>query len=111
MIRVAESIHENLSEKKMIRSGSMKYIVTMDEVSGNAKVNWDKISQRRLFDLAKDPGETRNLYDDPRYRNLCNDLERRLKEIIRKSANPHFAAESAQVSEETLKQMKSLGYL
>ena len=111
VIRVAESIHENLSEKKMIRSGSMKYIVTMDEVSGNAKVNWDKISQRRLFDLAKDPGETRNLYDDPRYRNLCNDLERRLKEIIRKSANPHFAAESAQVSEETLKQMKALGYL
>ncbi len=111
VIRVAESIHENLSEKKMIRSGDMKYIVTMDEVSGNAKANWDKISQRRLFDLANDPGETRNLYDDPRYRNLCIDLERRLKEIIRRSANPRFAAESTRVSEETLKQMKALGYL
>jgi arylsulfatase A-like enzyme len=111
VIRVAEAIHENLSEKKMIRSGSMKYIVTMNEVSGGAKVNWEKISQRRLFDLANDPGETRNLYDDPRYRKLCNDLERSLMEIIRKSASARFAADSAQVSEETLKQMKALGYL
>jgi arylsulfatase A-like enzyme len=111
VFRVAEAIHENLREKKMIRSGSMKYIVTMDEVSGSAKANWDRISQRRLFDLANDPGETRNLYHVPRYRNVCIDLERRLKEIVRKSAHPLFAAESALVSQETLKQMKALGYL
>ena len=111
IIRVAEAIHKNRKEKKMIRIGHMKYIVTMEDVSGKAKVNWNKISQRRLFDLENDPRETHNLYKVPRYRNLCADLERRLKKIIRESASARFTAESTPITEETLKQLKALGYL
>ncbi len=111
VIRVAEAIHENLRERKMIRLGSMKYIVTMRKVSGKEKANWQMISKRRLFDLKSDPGETRNLAEASGFQRVRDDLERKLREIIRRSASDRFAAETTEMSEETLKQLKALGYL
>jgi arylsulfatase A-like enzyme len=108
---VGEAISVSGIEKKMIRTGSLKYIITMDSPSGKARSNWGRICQRRLFDLKNDPDETRNLFRLPRFRNLCKDLERSLREIIRDSEGDRFATEPTRITPETLRQMEALGYL
>jgi len=108
---VAEAISESAMEMKMIRLGNLKYIITMREPSGTTRTNWLAVDQRRLFDLKNDPGETRNLFEDLKYRNLCKTLEKTLQKIIQDSGNGRWVADRAEVSAETLEQMKALGYL
>lgn len=108
--RVAEAIDSKI-EKKMIRVQDLKYIVTMEEPAGKLRVNWDKISQRRLFNLKDDPKEMRNLFNNPQYHGLCMDLEDMLRKIIQNSGNNRFATEQTQLLQKTLDQMRTLGYL
>jgi arylsulfatase A-like enzyme len=109
--QVGEAISVSRIEKKMIRTADLKYIITMQDPSGKARTNWSRIIQRRLFNLRNDPGETRNLFELPRFRNLCNDLERALREIIRNSESARFTPEPTRIKPETREQMETLGYL
>jgi arylsulfatase A-like enzyme len=63
--------------------------------------------RRELYDLANDPGETRNLFreDDPRARDLLT----RLTEWVR--AIPPLGKEAPQLDLDTLRRLKALGYV
>ncbi|MCP5102545.1 MAG: sulfatase-like hydrolase/transferase [bacterium] len=110
-IIVSESVIWGKNEMKMIRVGDLKYIVTMDKPTGRARINWDAVRERRLYDLKKDPLEKNNLYNDLKFRNLCINLEKMLKGIIKESAATNRTTGETDVDPETLKQMKALGYL
>jgi len=43
-----------------------------------------------LYDLARDPGETRNLVDDPEYARIVAELDARLTEFFDRYADPRF---------------------
>ena len=43
-----------------------------------------------MFDLQKDPGELRSVYDDPAYADVRKQLERRLEELKREYRNPVY---------------------
>ena len=43
-----------------------------------------------MFDLQKDPGELRSVYDDPAYADVQKQLERRLEELKREYRNPVY---------------------
>jgi arylsulfatase A-like enzyme len=45
---------------------------------GRKLIRWPRTGTRALFSLADDPGETRNLVDDPAYRDDLERLERLL---------------------------------
>jgi arylsulfatase A-like enzyme len=45
-----------------------------------------------LYDLQEDPGELHNLYGDPRYATLANDLGQRIDEL-RKETGDHYIYE------------------
>jgi arylsulfatase A-like enzyme len=42
-------------------------------------IYFNKLNQRELYDLLKDPIEMRNLYSDPAYAGLANKLKAELK--------------------------------
>lgn len=43
-----------------------------------------------LYDLARDPGETRNLADDPEFQSVRNELDTRLTAFFHRYADPRF---------------------
>ncbi|MCP5107588.1 MAG: sulfatase-like hydrolase/transferase, partial [bacterium] len=108
---VSEAVTQRYLEKKMIRVGDFKYIITMEKPSTRARVNWKRISKRRLYDLKNDPLEKKNLYTDLKYRNLCINFEKMLKKIIKESAAANLTSGETTVDKETLEHMKALGYL
>ena len=83
----------------------------MQNPSKLERANWDSIRERRLFNLEDDPLERKNLYNDPKFRNDCVDLENMLKEIIEESASTYKETGEITLDPETLEQMKALGYL
>ena len=108
---VSEAISESEFERKMIRVGDLKYIVTMGKPFKTGRVNWETITERRLFDLKNDPLEKNNLFTDLKFRQVCINFEKMLRNIIDHSVSADFAVEEAEISEETIDQLKALGYL
>ncbi|MGD2091286.1 MAG: sulfatase [Candidatus Aminicenantes bacterium] len=110
---ICEAISEGSYETKMIRIGDLKYMVTMtlNPPLNPQRVNWKAITQRRLFDLKNDPLEQRDLYPDLKYRRICIQLEKKLVQIINNSAQVGFQVRETAISQETIKQLKALGYL
>jgi arylsulfatase A-like enzyme len=108
---VSEAISLNGVERKMIRKGDLKYIVTMPDPEGPARMNWRGINEKRLFDLKSDPKETINLFPDMSYRKTCNEMERALLSVIQLSVELNTGARKTKLSDETLEHLKSLGYI
>jgi len=110
---ISEAISEGGLEKKMIRLGDLKFIVTMttEEPFNRERTNWKSVTQRRLFDLKNDPLEQNDLYPDLKYRRICMELEEKLVQIIKNSAQTNFKVRKTALSKETLKHLKALGYL
>jgi len=108
---VSEAISLGHMERKMIRVGDLKYIVTMDNPSNKERTNWQAVTERRLFDLAKDPGEKNNLFLDPKFKQIAIDFEKLLRSIIKESAAGHNLSGKKKIGKETLEKMESLGYL
>ena len=91
-------------EKKMIRIGDLKYIITMRSPSKPERVNWNSISERRLFDLKNDPLEQNNLYNDLKFRRICIHFEKMIIKIIKNSSKTNRSRKETKISEETIKQ-------
>jgi len=108
---VSEAVSQPTEELKMIRADNMKYIVTMSNPSNRERVNWDNITNRRLFDLTKDSSEAKNLYGDLQFSEHGVDLEKKLKEILMESSSADQTTGEVALDRETLEQMQALGYL
>lgn len=108
---ISEAISEGGIEKKMIRVGDLKYIITMQDPVKPERVNWNSIIQRRLYNLKSDPLEQDDLYPDQKYRGICIRFEKMLIRSIKDSARAKYKREQTTISKETLKYLKSLGYL
>jgi arylsulfatase A-like enzyme len=98
-------------ERKSIRIGNLKYIVTMEKAEGPARTNWKNIVHRGLFNLENDPEEKINLFKDSKFKAIAFKFERMLKQIIRKSAKLNRSGKATRLQQETIDHMKSLGYL
>ena len=108
---ISEAVSQAYEERKMIRKGNLKYIVSMENPSKLERVNWDGIKNRRLFDLSSDPLEQRNLYNDLKYKEDSANLEEMLKQILAESASTNLTTDEVTLDKETLEQMQALGYL
>jgi arylsulfatase A-like enzyme len=108
---VSEAVSQSTDELKMIRIDNMKYIVTMPNPYNRERVNWDTITNRRLFDLTKDPSEMQNLYNDAKYAGHGVHLEKKLKGILTESSIVDRTTGEITLDQETLDQMQALGYL
>jgi choline-sulfatase len=64
-----------------------------------------------LYDLKADPNETKNLYDDPKYRTKADSLDVELEKILQDSGKRALASHSDPMSQETMQMLQSLGYL
>jgi hypothetical protein len=106
-----ESITYTHIERKMLRLGDLKYIITMKDPAKPERVNWDKIIKRQLFDLKADPLEKNDLYKDLKYRNACIEFEKMLKAIINNSVKLNLSQKETEISQETIKRLEALGYL
>jgi arylsulfatase A-like enzyme len=98
-------------ERKMIRIGNLKYIITMQNPAKTERVNWNSIKKRELYDLEADPLECNDLYGDLKFRQICIDFEKILYKIIKDSASKNFHIKKTKIKKETLKQLEALGYL
>jgi len=108
---VSEAISLPNLERKMIRVGHLKYIITMKEPFKPGRINWNSIIMRRLYDLKEDPLEQNNLYKDLKFRRICIDFEKTLLKIINNSAKTNRSGKETKLDDETLGQMEALGYL
>jgi arylsulfatase A-like enzyme len=108
---VSEAVAIAGIERKMIRVGDLKYIITMKDPRKAERVNWDSIAKRELYDLKADPLERNNLYDDLKFRQICIDFEKMLFKIIKDSASKNLRVKETKIKKETLKQLEALGYL
>jgi arylsulfatase A-like enzyme len=108
---IGEATVNPLKERKMLRMGDMKYIVTMAKAKGPARVNWKQVTQRRLFNLATDPHEKDNLFKQRKFRALAQKFERILKKKIRQSAKLNRTTKTTVLEQKTIDHMKQLGYL
>ncbi|MCK4764779.1 MAG: sulfatase [Candidatus Aminicenantes bacterium] len=108
---ISEAISLPGIERKMIRVGDLKYIITMDNPDKPGRVNWDAVSARRLFDLKQDPLEKNDLYKNLKYRQICIDFEKMLRKIIKASVSKKFASGETKIDTETIDHLKALGYL
>jgi arylsulfatase A-like enzyme len=82
---------------KSLRSGSWKYI--HDYVDPE---------QHRLFDLARDPGEQRNLLTAERER--AKAMAIRLAELVREDDERRLAPDPVTLTPEQVERLKALGY-
>ncbi|MDQ1350630.1 MAG: Sulfatase-like hydrolase/transferase [Acidobacteriota bacterium] len=108
---VSEAVSLARQERKLIRVGDLKYIITMENPSMGDRVNWEAVSDRKLFDLKNDPLERKNLYADLKFRGLCINFEKMLIKTIKDSTGANRSFKETAVDQETLNQMKALGYL
>jgi arylsulfatase A-like enzyme len=108
---ISEAISEGNIETKMIRIGDLKYMITMIDPQRPERVNWEAITRRRLFNLKNDPLEQRDLYSNLKFRRICMELEKKLTRIIKNSAKSNRRRQKTTISKETIKQLKTLGYL
>ncbi len=108
---VSEAVSLPRQERKLIRVGDLKYIITMENPSPGDRVNWEEVTDRKLFDLKNDPLEKKNLYTDLKFRGICINFEKMLKKLVKDSTGAYRSFKETAVDQETLNQMKALGYL
>ncbi len=108
---VSEALTVPGIEKKMIRVGHLKYIVTMKKPDQPGRLNWDNVTERRLFDLDADPLEKKNLFKNKAFIAAGQGLEKMLKMILKGSASQFDSKEETTVNKEIIDHMKTLGYL
>jgi len=83
----------------------------MHDPSGPGRVNWDSITERKLFNLQDDIFERKNLNEDLRYKPICIDFEKMLFKIINNSTKIGGLQEKTMIDKETIEHLKALGYL
>lgn len=110
-VLISEAVSMPKEERKMLRMGDLKFIVTMENPSEGDRVNWEEVTDRRLFDLKNDPLEKKNLYSDLKFREVCQNFETLLKQKISASAGSQRSFQETTIETETLDQMKALGYI
>jgi len=103
--------HSSEIEIKMIRVGDLKYMITMTHPVKRGRVNWNGIIERRLFSLKNDPSEHKDLSTNLKYRRVCFELERILKNFITDSVEKNKPNNEIRIKKETYELLKSLGYL
>lgn len=108
---VSEAISIRNMERKMIRINKFKYILSMKNPRGPGRMNWEQVNRRRLFHLGNDPAELRNLFPYRAYKNVITEMEKRLARILLESVRLNQGGGKEQISEETRRQLKTLGYL
>lgn len=109
---VSEAVtHGDRRELKMIRMGEFKLILDMRDIRFPGRMNWNGITDRRLFNLKDDPGEHTNLIKKMIYRKIGFDYERLLIQTINNSVNFGNQGKTTKIRKETLEFMESLGYL
>ena len=112
-LAVSEALSQ-LNEKKSVRTGRYKYIVTIDEdtVRRHGRRYMPKEpEQRELYDLQEDPGERHNLLDSASGSDaarLAESLEEHLRQHVR-TAGP--AADIVELDEATMESLRALGYV
>lgn len=101
-------------EKKGVRSGNYKYVLTIppESVAANGRNHLPKTtSDRELYDLQADPGEKRNLLAEPMdggIRALVEKFDRTLREFVARQSG---RADPTLLDEQTLEKLKELGYV
>jgi len=98
-------------EKKMILKNDLKYFFEMKNPSGPGRVNWKSIKKRRLFNLKTDPFEKTNLAKKSLFDETIKSLEKLLIDEITESTKLCASKNQAELLEETIEQLKALGYL
>ena len=85
---IADFVAEHMSREEAIRglTDTIRTVLTPD----GWKLNRSAGGFDELYDLNEDPGETRNLAEDPHYRGRVADLTARLHRWQAASADPHF---------------------
>ncbi len=107
---ISESVVMKPIERKMLRVGNLKYIITMVKPEKPGRVNWDRVIKPRLYDLEADPREEKNLFEDEKFKNTCLKLEKAFKEILDISIK-YGPSKTTKLDEETINQLKQLGYI
>jgi DNA polymerase III delta prime subunit len=97
-------------ERKMMRVGNLKYIITMVKPEKPGRINWDRVIDRRLYNLEEDPLEKKNLFEDEKFKNTCLNFEKALKKILKISVK-YGPSKETKLDEETINQLKQLGYI
>lgn len=107
---ISEAVVMKTIERKMLRTGNLKYIITMVKPEKPGRVNWDRVIKPRLYNLKEDPQEKKNLFEEEKYKNTCLNLEKALKNILKISVK-YGPSKTTKLDEETINQLKQLGYI
>lgn len=107
---ISESVVMKKIERKMMRVGNLKYIITMVKPEKPGRINWDRVIKPRLYNLKEDPREKKNLFEDAQFKNTCLNLEKAFKEILKTSVK-YGPSKKTKLDEETLNHLKQLGYI
>jgi arylsulfatase A-like enzyme len=107
---ISEAVAMRKIERKMIRVGNLKYIITMMKPEKTGRINWDRVISRRLYNLKEDPQEKKNLFKEEKFKNTCMDFEKALKNILKVSVK-YGPSKTKKLDDETIDHLKQLGYL
>jgi arylsulfatase A-like enzyme len=107
---ISESVAMKKIERKMLRVGNLKYIITMVKPEKPGRINWDWVIKPRLYNLKEDPLEKKNLFEEEKFKNTCQNLEKALKEILKTSVK-YGPSKETKLDEETINHLKQLGYI
>ncbi|MFQ6037247.1 MAG: sulfatase [Candidatus Aminicenantales bacterium] len=92
---------------------NFKIIVNKKVVSPYVKrVSWDLEGTRiELYDIEKDPGETRNLASQIAYRELCLELVREVETLYARAIQERRRKEEVTLDQSLRERLKALGYI
>jgi hypothetical protein len=107
---ISEAVAMKKIERKMMRVGNLKYIITMVRPDQPGRINWERIIDRRLYNLEEDPLEQKNLFEDGKFKNTCLNFEKALKKILKISVK-YGPSKETKLDEETINHLKQLGYI
>ena len=87
---------------------------------GSRKLIWASDGRHELYELSSDPGETRNLFGDPRSEGSAADLERELDGLLARLASPDalrpprpvagWGGDGDRLDAKTAEALRALGY-
>lgn len=107
---ISEAVAMKKIERKMMRVGNLKYIITMVRPEKPGRINWSRVIERRLYNLEDDPLEKKNLFEDEKFKPTCLNLEKTLKKIFKNSVK-YGPSKKTKLDEKTINDLKQLGYL
>lgn len=107
---ISESVVMNKLERKMMRVGNLKYIITMLKPEGPGRVNWEQVIKPRLYNLKQDPLEKNNLFENEKFKNTGLNFEKALKKIFKISVK-YGPSKETKLDEDTINHLKQLGYI